>query len=68
MGSDLVRDGMFLELWDRSVGELALEVFYSDVNGSFATTRYRFDVPPEVEAWFQAEAHRRLPPGTGAEP
>ena len=28
MGSDVARDGMFLELWDRSIGELALWAFY----------------------------------------
>jgi hypothetical protein len=72
MGSDLARDGMFLELWDRHpIRELALEVFFSDIDGSFATTRYRADVPPEVEAWLQQEARRRLPPdaeqGAGAD-
>ena len=61
MGSDIVRDGMFLELWDRPSSELAVEVFFSDTDGSFATTRYRNDLPPEVDAWFHSEALRRLP-------
>ena len=69
MGSDLARDGMFLELWDRHPTRgLALEVFFSDADGSFVTTRYRADVPPEVEAWFQADAARRLPPLPDVEP
>jgi catechol 2,3-dioxygenase-like lactoylglutathione lyase family enzyme len=59
---------MFLELWERHPArELALEVFFSDADGSFATTRYRPHVPPEVEAWFQAAARRRLAPVADAE-
>ena len=62
LGSDVARDGMFLELWDRPSNELALWAFFSDADGSFEVTRYRADVPLEVEAWFQAAARRRLPP------
>ena len=63
MGSDVHRDGMFLELRERSRPlELALWAFYSDVDGTFEFERYRDDVPPEVEAWFHHEARRRLPP------
>ena len=63
MGSDLARDGMFLELWDiQATQELALVAFYSDADGSFEIERYRVDVPQEVEAWFEQEARRRLPP------
>ena len=63
LGSDVARDGMFLELWDRSPPRnLALWAFYSDADGSFEFARYRADVPPEVEAWFHREARRRLPP------
>ena len=68
VGSDVARDGMFLELWDRPSSELALWAFFSDADGSFEVTRYRADVPPKVEAWFQAEARRRLPPVANAEP
>ena len=68
MGSDVARDGMFLELWDRPANELALWAFFSDADELFEFTRYRADVPPEVEAWFQQEARRRLPPSPDAEP
>jgi hypothetical protein len=37
---------------DRPSNELALWAFFSDADGSFEVTRYRADVPPEVEAWF----------------
>jgi hypothetical protein len=48
MGSDVARDGLFLELWDRPSNELALWAFFSDADGSFEVTRYRADVPPET--------------------
>jgi hypothetical protein len=62
MGSDLERDGMFLELWDHSTDTLALWAFYSDADGSMEFERYRDDVPADVESWFKDEARRRLPP------
>ena len=66
---DTARGGMLLELWGRHASrELAMEVFFSDADWSFATTRYRDDVPPEVEAWFLEESRRRLPPVADAEP
>jgi hypothetical protein len=46
---------------------MALWALVSDADGSFEVTRYRADVPPVVEAWFQAEARRRLPPVANAE-
>lgn len=62
MGSDSARRGMYLELWGgHPMRNLLLEVFFSDVDGSFANTQYRDDVPPEVVAWFRAEAACRLP-------
>jgi hypothetical protein len=62
MGSDTAHGGMYLELWDRQSNSLALWAFYADADGSCEFTRYRDDVLPEVEAWFQQEARRRLPP------
>lgn len=63
-GSDTVRGGTYLELWNRQAGELALWAFYFDADGAFEFTRYRLDVPADVEAWFQQEARRLLPPIT----
>jgi hypothetical protein len=62
MASDVARNGMYLELWDRTTETLALSVFYSDTDGSMEFERFRTDVPFEVESWFQEEARRRLPP------
>jgi hypothetical protein len=63
-GSDAAGGGMFLELWDRQAGELALWAFYFDADGAFEFVRYRVDVPAGVETWFQQEARRLLPPIT----
>ena len=64
MGSMTAAVGMCLELWDcvPPGWELVLWAFYSDADGSFEFERHRADVPPDVEAWFRAEARRRLPP------
>ena len=68
MGSDVAQDGMVPALWDHPSNALALWAFFSDADGSFEVTRYRVDVPPEVEAWFQAAARRRVPPIANAAP
>lgn len=63
MGSDLERDGMFLELYvgaDR-VGPIA-ECFYSDRDGSLTVTEHVSRVPEVALAWLRSEGARRLPP------
>ena len=66
MGSDLVRDGMYLELdvADASIekGSPLAEVFYSDVDGSMTFTSWAPDLPLEVVEWLIQEARTRLPP------
>lgn len=66
MGSDLMRDGMYLEL---EVADAPIEkgpplakVFYSDVDGSMTFTSWAPDLPLEVVEWLIQEARRRLPP------
>lgn len=63
-GSEVSRGGMYLELWHRPSGNLALWAFYRNADRSFEFTRYRTDVPADVETWFQQEARRLLPPNT----
>ena len=63
MGSDVHRDGMYLELnraGREHEGALA-EVFYSDVDGAMMFSGYAADLPLEVIDWFIAEAKKRLP-------
>jgi hypothetical protein len=67
-GSDIARDGMFLELSagvDLSQSPLA-EWFYSDVDGSMSLTLYATDLDEGVLTWFQLEANRQLAPSPRA--
>lgn len=63
-GSDLVRDGMYLELWDPNVlpDGIAMFAFFSDETGDLTIDKLRNDVPEEVEAWFRQTAATHLPP------
>ncbi|TPJ77031.1 hypothetical protein [Mesorhizobium sp. B2-6-2] len=61
IGSDLQRDGMYLELADqdqRVVGE----IFFSDVDGKMTVTLFQPEVPLEMIEWMIATARVRLPP------
>ncbi len=62
-GSDLVRDGMYLELQDRSGNALA-EVFYSDRESTFVFSGYRRDLPLQAVERLTAQAKMRLPKGS----
>jgi len=63
MASDLERDGMMLEVWDRrSQGKQLLEVFFSDVTGDMSVNTFGEDVPLGLVEMAIAEAKRRLPP------
>jgi hypothetical protein len=68
MGSDVLRDGMYLELIEVTVAGPVdrAEWFYSDADGSFAFTAWSADLSRTVLAWFEAEARRRLPPSPPA--
>ncbi len=61
MASDLMRDGMSLELSEPD-GALVAEVFYSDVTNTMTFTTYLPDLPPEAAEWLIREARVRLPP------
>lgn len=67
IGSDLVRDGMYVEVTDRldSANEI-LEIFYSDVSHKMSVTLYKWDLPLEVVEWAISVARERLPPNTVA--
>ena len=62
-GSDIHRDGMFLEVTDETVEPACiLEVFYSDVSREMTVTLFKPDVPLEVVEWAASEARKWLPP------
>lgn len=60
MGSDVQRDGMFLELRDAD-GKDCAEVFYSDLTHEFTVTTFVPSLPLEALTWLFNEALGRLP-------
>jgi hypothetical protein len=60
-GSDVERDGMYLEIADDANARLA-DVFYSDQDNSMTFTAYRADLPLPVVEWLIAQARLRLTP------
>jgi hypothetical protein len=64
MGSDLERDGMFLELYagPEPDGCPIAECFYSDADGSLSVMEYQRGVPGAALDWLRGEGGRRLPP------
>lgn len=64
MGSDVQRDGMFLELSDGVIEHAPLaEVFYADTNGQMTLATFgNVSIPLEVVEWLISEGRRRLPP------
>jgi hypothetical protein len=61
IGSDLNRDGMFLEVTD-AANELVAVLFYSDHDGSMTLTAHRSGVPLPLVEWMIGEGKKRLPP------
>ena len=62
-GSDIVRDGMYLELSEANTSPIRqlAEVFYSDVTHDFVLTYCEDNIPLEVIEWLIAESKRLLP-------
>ena len=63
-GSDIERDGMFLELYlgREPKGRPLAECFYADADGSLSVTVYEARVPGAALAWLEGEGARMLPP------
>lgn len=62
IGSDVIRDGMYIEVKDARRGaDAILEVFYSDVSHDMLVTLFEPDVPVEIVAWAISVARERLP-------
>lgn len=65
VGSDIKRDGMFLECTPESDGtQVLVEVFYSDQDQSFTVQTSGVQLPVALLKLVIAEAERRLPPGS----
>ena len=61
MGSDVQRDGMYLELIEAASGDEVAEVFYSDETRKMQISIYKQDLPLEVIEQFIARAKNALP-------
>ncbi|BBV08534.1 TPA: hypothetical protein ACHWKL_001343 [Providencia stuartii] len=63
-GSDIVRDGMFLELTVANTNPILqlAEVFYSDVTLQFTLTCFEPNIPLEVIETLIEQAKKLLPP------
>ena len=61
MGSDIERDGMFMEMLDAS-GACVAEVFYSDVTGRMVVTLEQQELPIEAVEELLSRASLQLPP------
>ncbi len=63
IGSDLDRDGMYLEVTeDRAGSPVILEIFYSDRSGEMTLSTFRSGVPVKLVDWALRLAKDRLPP------
>ena len=62
MGSDIQRDGMFLELVEVATGDIVGEVFFNDRSGQLSISLDRADLPLEVVEELILAARRRLAP------
>lgn len=63
-GSDIVRDGMFLEadLIGTAARRTVAESFYSDVTGKLTLTLFEENVPVELVEYLISDGRECLPP------
>ena len=61
-GSDVQRDGMYLELIDQRTGDEVAEVFYSDVSGAMSISVFQQEMPLEPIERLIQRARQDLPP------
>ncbi len=61
VGSDIQRDGMYLEV-DDAAGAVLAEVFYHDGDHTTTFTGYRDDLPLPLVEWMIVQAKERLIP------
>jgi hypothetical protein len=61
-GSDVDRDGMYLELSETESKKVIAEVFYSDRTHDFSITCFQEDIPLNLIESLIQDAKRLLPP------
>ncbi len=64
VGSDVIRDGMFAELWREAnpAPVLVAEAFWSDASAEFTVAFFEGPLPISVVERFLSEARATLPP------
>lgn len=63
VGSDVERDGMYLEITNTpDDDDVLFEIFYSDQTHQMTVTFCKSDIPLEVVEWAISEAKERLLP------
>jgi hypothetical protein len=67
LGSDLDRDGMYLELSEVVTGEIVAEIFYSDQTHQMVLNAFKKALPLELVEWLVGQAKTDLPPVTRPE-
>ena len=60
-GSDIDRDGMYLEMSEVGGGAGVAEIFYSDQTRKFVLNTFGNDIPLEAIEWMVARAKTLLP-------
>lgn len=65
-GSDIHRDGMYLELLDVDAQTTVAEVFYTDATGALTFSGYERDIPLEVIEALIERGKQLLTPSTSA--
>lgn len=60
-GSDIVRDGMYLEMSEVGGSTAIAEVFYSDQTRKFVLNTFGNDIPVEAIEWIVEQARTLLP-------
>ena len=61
-GSDVDRDGMYLELKIEGQPAEVAEVFYADETGEFSVTTFENRVPLAAMEWLIRQSRELLPP------
>ena len=60
-GSDIERDGMYLELREVGVKDGIAEIFYSDQTRDFIVNTFGNDIPLDAMEWMIVRAKQDLP-------
>ena len=65
VGSDVIRDGMYVAIHEGAIGDdMVIEIFYSDTHHAMSVTYCKPGLALEIVQWAIDIARKRLPPQT----